>query len=68
MLTLIVTERGCIQKFCQRGGGGANLGNGQKRGGTEAYVGCYTLHLLVGGENDTGANAPPRPLKYSISH
>ena len=50
-----------MHKFFQ---GGANLGYGQKGGGggggQEAYVRCYTLHLL-GGENDTrGANAPPR--------
>ena len=37
-----------MQKFFQ--GGGANLGYEQKRGGAEAYVRCYTLHLLGGRE------------------
>ena len=53
-----------MQKFFQ---GGANLVYGQKRGGAEAYVRCYTLHL--GSENDTrGGQCPspsPLPLKYS---
>ena len=50
-----------MQKFFQ---GGANLGYGKKRGGMEAYVRCYTLHLLGGGggENDTrGGKCPSRP-------
>ena len=44
-------------------GGGQIWGTG-KRGGAEAYMRCYTLHLL-GVENDTGGggggggNAPP---------
>ena len=47
-----------MQKFFQ---GGANLGYGQKRGGgAEAYVECYTLHLL-GGENDTRGDKCPSP-------
>ena len=56
-----------MQKFFQGGGGGgANLGYGQKRGGgAEAYVRCYTLHLLGGGgggENDKrGGEGAIRP-------
>ena len=34
-----------MQKFFQ--GGGGKFGVGQKRG-VEAYVRCYTLHLLGG--------------------
>ena len=45
-----------MQKFFQVG---ANLGYGQKKG-SEAYVRCYTLHLLGG-----GGNAPPPHFKYS---
>ena len=45
-----------MQKIFQ-GGGGANLGYGQKRG-AKAYVGCYTLHLLGGGKNDTRGMPP----------
>ena len=56
-----------MQKFFQGGPPGANLRKGQKRGG-EAYVRCYTLHLLGGDENDTwGGNAPPRsPLNTAL--
>ena len=47
-----------MQEFFQ--GGGANLGYGQKRGGVEAYVRCYTLHLLGGARmTQGGGNAPP---------
>ena len=61
-----MVPQGCMQKFFQ---GGANLGYGQRGGGggAEAYVGCYTLHLL-GGERMTqgGGKCPsPPPLKYS---
>ena len=57
-----------MQKFFQVG---ANLGYDKRGGREEAYVGCYTLHLLGGGGgggelHKGGANAPPRPpLKYS---
>ena len=42
--------QGCIQKFCQ--GGGGNLGYGQKRGG-----GGHSR----GGENDTRGGECPQP-------
>ena len=49
-------------------GGGGKFGvwtkEGGGGGGAEAYVGCYTLHLL-GGENDTREGKCPSPLKYS---
>ena len=38
-----------MQKFCQGGGGGKFGVYMDKRGGAEAYVRCYTLHLLGGG-------------------
>ena len=44
-----------MQKVFQ---GGANLGYGQ-RGGAEAYVGCYTLHLLGGGGGGGGPCLEP---------
>ena len=34
-----------------------------QRGGAEAYVRCYTLHLLGGGMTQGGTNPPP--LNYS---
>ena len=55
-----------MQKFFQ---GGANLGYGQKGGGgggAEAYVRCYTLHLLGEARMTQGvANAPP-PLNTAL--
>ena len=66
MMYVCVLYQGCIQKFCR---GGANLGYGQKRGGTpggSSIVSCEVLHSR-GGENDTrGGRMPPPapPLKY----
>ena len=41
-----------------------------KRGGAEAYVRCYTLYLLGGGENDTRGgkcpSPPPPPLNTAL--
>ena len=42
------------------GGGGANLGYRQE-GGTKAYVGCYTLHLLGGRRGGGGGKCPSPP-------
>ena len=52
-----------MQKFFQ---GGAKFGVRTKEGGggAEAYVECYTLHLLGGGGarmTQEGENAPPPP-------
>ena len=57
------TTQGCMQK-----GGGGNLAD--KRGGrgrwAEAYVRCYTLHLLGGGGGGEwhkgGGKCPSPPL------
>ena len=53
--------QGCMQKFFQ---GGGQIWGMDKRGGAEAYVGCYTLHLLGGGENDTRGGKCPSPPRH----
>ena len=47
---------------CRNFSKGGQIWGTNKRGGAEAYVRCYTLHLL-GGTRMTqgGANAPPAP-------
>ena len=54
-----------MQKFFQ--GGGGKFGVRTKEGGAEAYVRCYTLHLLGGARmTQGGGKCPsPPPLKYS---
>ena len=44
-------NRAAYRNFAKGGGGGGKFGE-RTREGAEAYVRCYTLHLL-GGENDT---------------
>ena len=47
-----------MQKFFQ---------GGEKEGGGEAYVRCYTLHVhLLGGENDTRGGMPLPPLNTAL--
>ena len=42
--------RAVYRNFAKGGGGGGKFGVRTKEGGgAEAYVGCYTLHLLGGG-------------------
>ena len=51
-----------IRAVCRIFSKGGQIWGTDKRGGAEAYVGCYTLHLLGGARmTQGGANAPPRP-------
>ena len=57
-----------MQKFFQGKGAWGQIWGTDKRGGggAEAYVRCYTLHLLGGGGGGGGGPmALPAPLKYS---
>ena len=65
----VTKSHGCMQKFFQGGKiWGTDKGEGGGGGG-EAYVECYTLHLLGGGENDTrgGKYPSPPPLNTALN-
>ena len=55
-----------MQKLFQ-GGGGGKFGVWTKEGGwAEAYVRCYTLHLLGGGRMTQGGGNVPPPLNTAL--